>query len=113
MAERTGNGTVYELSGPEEAPVVVPIHGLGLNRHIWQWGEPALPARYRVLRYDLFGHGDCAIVGFSLGGMINRRFAQDHPDRSRGADDYRVASSPHGAGRGAVTVHRASTAVPG
>ncbi len=54
MAERSGNGTVYELSGPEEAPVVVLIHGLGVNRQLWQWHEPALSARYRVLRYDLF-----------------------------------------------------------
>lgn len=120
MAERTGNGTAYELSGPEEAPVVVLIHGLGVNRHIWQWHEPALAARYRVLCHDLFGHGDsapppakpslslfstqlcdlldylgvdgCAIVGFSLGGMINRRFALDHPDRVRA---LAILNSPH------------------
>ena len=120
MAERTGNGTAYELSGAEEAPVVVLIHGLGVNRHIWQWHEPALSARYRVLCHDLFGHGDsapppakpslslfsaqlcdllddlgvdgCAIVGFSLGGMINRRFALDHPDRVRA---LAIFNSPH------------------
>ena len=107
MAERTSDGTAYELSGPEEAPVMVLIHGLGLNRHTWRWHEPALAARYRVLCYDLFAHGDSApppvkpslsvfstqlrdlldalgidsgaIVGFSLGGMINRRFAMDYP----------------------------------
>ena len=111
MTDRSDDGTAFELSGPEDAPVVVLIHGLGLNRHIWQWHEPALSAGYRVLRYDLFGHGDSpppsakpslslfsaqlrallddlgigagAIVGFSLGGMINRRFALDHPDRVR------------------------------
>ncbi len=60
MAERSGNGTVYELSGPEEAPVVVLIHGWGVNRQRWQWHEPALSARYRVLRYDLFSHGETA-----------------------------------------------------
>ena len=117
---RTGNGTAYELSGPDEAPVVILIHGLGLNRHIWQWHEPALSARYRVLNYDLFGHGDSApppakpslslfsaqlselldvldmhngaIVGFSLGGMINRRFALDHSDRTRA---LAILNSPH------------------
>lgn len=120
MAERTGGGTVYELSGPADAPVIVLIHGLGLNRHVWQWHEAALSGRYRVLNYDLFGHGDsappparpslslfsaqlcallddlgidgCAIVGFSLGGMINRRFALDHPAR---AAALAILNSPH------------------
>ena len=117
---RTDAGTVYELTGPEQAPVVVLIHGLGLNRHVWQAHEPALADRYRVLNYDLFGHGDsapppatpslsmfsiqlrdllddlaierCAIVGFSLGGMINRRFAMDHPGR---VTALAILNSPH------------------
>ncbi len=120
MADRSDNGSVFELSGPELAPVVVLIHGLGLNRHVWQWHEPALSARYRVLNYDLFGHGEsapppvkpsltmfsgqllelldfleieqCAVAGFSLGGMINRRFALDHPQRLRA---LAIFNSPH------------------
>ncbi len=120
MTSSTGNGTVYELSGPEHAPVVVLVHGLGLNRHTWQWHESALSAHYRVLNYDLFGHGEsalppatpslslfstqlcdlldvlgierCSIVGFSLGGMINRRFALDHADR---LDALAILNSPH------------------
>ena len=44
----------------EGAPVMVLIHGLGLNRHTWRWHEPALAARYRVLCYDLYAHGDSA-----------------------------------------------------
>ncbi len=120
MAARTDSGTVYELSGPEGAPVVALIHGLGLNRHTWQWHVEALSARYRVLNYDLFGHGEsapppeepslslfstqlrdlldalcierCSLVGFSLGGMINRRFALDHADR---LDALAILNSPH------------------
>lgn len=120
MINLTNNGTAYELSGPPAAPVVVLIHGLGLNRHLWQWHRPGLSARYRVLGYDLFGHGDserppdtpslslfsaqlsdlldnlgiddCAIVGFSLGGMINRRFALDYPDRTLA---LAILNSPH------------------
>jgi (E)-2-((N-methylformamido)methylene)succinate hydrolase len=89
---------------------VVLIHGLGLNRAVWQWLTPVLSDRFRVLTYDLIGHGDsappegqpalkhlsdqlaalldhlgigkAALVGFSLGGMVARRFAQDHPDRT-------------------------------
>ncbi|MBC7181575.1 MAG: 3-oxoadipate enol-lactonase, partial [Roseovarius sp.] len=34
---RTPEGTAYDLSGPEEAPAVVLIHGLGLSRHS-TWG---------------------------------------------------------------------------
>ena len=102
-------GTAYEVSGPPFAPVVVLVHGLGLNRAVWQWLEPVLAVRFRVVRYDLLGHGtsappqgtpvlrdlsrqlaglldhlgiaQAAIVGFSLGGMVARRFAQDLPNR--------------------------------
>ena len=103
-------GTAYDLTGPKGAPVVVLIHGLGLTRGS-TWGEiaPVLARDYRVLAYDLLGHGEtalpdgpvsltalseqlialmdelgierAALVGFSLGGMINRRCAMDHPGR--------------------------------
>lgn len=120
MTYETADGTVYDLSGPEGAPVVVLIHGLGLNRHVWRWHEPTLAARYRVLNYDLCGHGEsapaketpslalfsrqlkdlldhlditkCCVVGFSLGGMINRRFALDHPKRVKA---LAILNSPH------------------
>ncbi|MEZ5913528.1 MAG: alpha/beta hydrolase [Paracoccaceae bacterium] len=113
-------GTVYELAGPADAPCVVLIHGLGLNRECWQWTVPALTDRYRVLGYDLLGHGAsadpsedpslslfsrqlrelldhcgiaaAAIVGFSLGGMIARRFAQDLPGRTHALV---ILHSPH------------------
>jgi len=102
-------GTTYDLTGPDDAPVVVLIHGLGLTRAVWQWLIPDLH-RFRVVTYDLIGHGEtappegestlkdlsdqlahlldhlaidqAAIVGFSLGGMIARRFAQDYRDRT-------------------------------
>jgi len=104
------DGTKYELTGPKSAPVVILIHGLGLNKECWQWMTPDLIDSYRVLSYDLYGHGGSlapnkqpslslfsqqlstlldhcnisqgVIVGFSLGGMIARRFAQDAPQRS-------------------------------
>lgn len=114
------DGTAYESTGPADAPCVVLIHGLGLNRACWQWTRPALVDGYRVLSYDLYGHGestdppeppslslfsrqlqglldycglaDAVIVGFSLGGMIARRFAQDCPDRARA---LALLHSPH------------------
>jgi len=120
MSITSRNGSVYELSGPVEAPVIVLVHGLGLNRHVWDKYSSRLSPRYRVLNYDLYGHGEsapppgtpsltmfseqllglldelaidqCSIIGFSLGGMINRRFAMDHPDRLHA---MAILNSPH------------------
>jgi pimeloyl-ACP methyl ester carboxylesterase len=120
MSETSRNGSVYELSGPTDAPVIVLVHGLGLNRHVWDKYGSRLTHRYRVLSYDLYGHGAsvpppenpslttfseqllelldelaierCSIIGFSLGGMINRRFAMDHPERLRALV---ILNSPH------------------
>ena len=126
---RISNGTAFELTGPESAPVVVLIHGLGLNRQVWQSHEPQLATDYRILNYDLYGHGisaklpatasltlfseqlqdllegldieRCALVGFSLGGMINRRFALDHGDR---VSALAILNSPHERGRAAQNI---------
>lgn len=111
MAEQLPDGTAAVSAGPAQAPAVVLIHGLGLNRDCWQWAIPdLLEAGFRVIAYDLYGHGRsapppapptlalfsrqlgavlehcgcdrAAIAGFSLGGMIARRFAQDQPHRA-------------------------------
>jgi len=120
MSETSSNGSVYEISGPIDAPVIVFVHGLGLNRQVWSSYVPRFAARYRVLNYDLYGHGEsapppgtpsltmfseqllglldelaidrCSIVGFSLGGMINRRFAMDHGERLQA---LAILNSPH------------------
>jgi pimeloyl-ACP methyl ester carboxylesterase len=116
----TAGGTAYDLTGPADAPVLVLIHGLGLTRATWADFVPVLARDYRVLSYDLCGHGESALpdrvpsltvladqlcelmdalaipcatlIGFSLGGMINRRFAMDHPDRCEGLV---ILNSPH------------------
>ncbi|MCB1379068.1 MAG: alpha/beta fold hydrolase [Alphaproteobacteria bacterium] len=108
MAERCPDGTALEVTGAAGAAVVL-VHGLGMNRHSWQWQTAALSRNYRVITYDLYGHGDspdppappsltlfsrqlrglldhlvisrAAVLGFSLGGMIVRRFAMDSPER--------------------------------
>lgn len=92
-----------------EGPTVVMVHGLGLNQDMWQWQLDALKQDYRVVRYDLLGHGNsekpsgaysmtqmvdqlyrlvnglghdrCALIGFSLGGLIVQAFALAHPER--------------------------------
>jgi len=104
----TEETTAYEKHGA--GPPVILIHGLGLNRHMWQWQLDALIQQFTVICYDLLGHGDsektcgpysmpgmveqvsdlmdslkirrAALVGFSLGGLIARAFALAHPDRT-------------------------------
>lgn len=117
---QAADGTAYDLHGDAGAPPVVLIHGLGLHRGMWAAYVEALSANFRVLSYDLYGHGEsasppqtpslavysrqlvalmdevgmarAAIVGFSLGGMINRRFAMDHGERASG---LAIIASPH------------------
>lgn len=129
------NGTHYDLTGPKNAPVVVLIHGLGLRRACWQWQVPVLSGQYQVLTYDLWGHGDspaapetpslavfasqladllddlgieeAAIAGFSMGGMICRRFAMDYPNR---ASALAILHSPHARNREAQAAVEARVA---
>ena len=50
--------THYELSGPEDAQVVVLVHGFSAPYFIWGPTFMALTqAGFRVLRYDLYGRG--------------------------------------------------------
>ena len=99
------------------------IHGLGLSHHLWMDYIPKLSEKYRVLSYDLYGHGDSKPppetasltvysdqladlmieldipkahnVGFSIGGMINRRFAIDHGEM---LSSLMILNSPHDRG---------------
>lgn len=92
-----------------DGPPVILIHGLGMNRHMWQWQWDSLTPHFETVAYDLMGHGEsdkpqrryemsdfvdqvidvmngygfgrCALVGFSLGGMIVRAVALKHPER--------------------------------
>ena len=116
--KRSAGESNWELYGC--GPPVVLVHGFGLNRAMWQWQLPALTPYFSVLTYDLLGHGEsahpqgtpdlamfsgqllvlinrcgierAAVVGFSLGGMIARRFALDHPER---LSALAILHSPH------------------
>jgi len=125
VSKTAPDGTSYDLTGPSGAPCIVLIHGLGLSRALWDAHLEAFKG-YRVLRYDLYGHGDSAptpreadlalyadqiaglmdhvgllqahIVGFSIGGMINRRFALDYPAKTA---SLAILNSPHDRGKDA------------
>lgn len=99
--------TAYHQQG--SGPTVVLVHGLGLNLEMWQWQRDALSQHYQVLSYDLLGHGrsdkpageytmdmmveqlcqltealdhaQCAVLGFSLGGLIVQAFALKYPNK--------------------------------
>lgn len=99
--------TAFDVYG--DGPDVILVHGLGLNRRMWQWQTDALSADFKVVRYDLLGHGEsdkpagpytmpqmvqqlaqlmkdlgienAAIVGFSLGALIAQAFALEHADK--------------------------------
>ena len=116
------DGTAYDLTGPKDGTPVVLIHGLGLSSALWDAHLPAF-SECQVLRYDLYGHGKSApppttstlsvyarqisdlmdhvgiakahIVGFSIGGMINRRFAMDYPEKT---SSLAILNSPHNRG---------------
>ena len=120
MKQTSSNGTVYTLTGKIDAPVIVLIHGLGLTRDTWASHLSDYEKDHQVLNYDLYGHGEsvappevptlttfavqlrelmdelsiqsASLLGFSLGGMINRRFAMDYPERITALG---ILNSPH------------------
>ena len=120
------DGTAYDYRQKHNAPTVIFIHGLGLNRETWSEHLDDYANHYSVLTYDLCGHGEtilpshnvnltllseqlyalmqhlkiqkAALIGFSLGGMINRRFALDHPEH---LSALVILNSPHERGENA------------
>ena len=106
-----GNCYKYYFKNSERKTIIL-IHGLGLNQDVWAWQVSLFKKNYNVLIYDLLGHGDskdpdneisltlfadqlsaiidyldikkAALVGFSLGSMISRKFASLHPSKVEG-----------------------------
>lgn len=103
-----GNVAHYELLGRAGAPVVMFANSLGTDTHMWDAQMPSFTERFRVLRYDLRGHGlsepgtpvtietlagdaigllDALVlervrfVGLSIGGLIGQHVAAAHPER--------------------------------
>lgn len=109
-AKYSPGGTSYLQTG--EGPAVVLIHGVGLNKEMWGGQIVGLASRYRVVAYDMLGHGAsqnpppesslesyaqqlaelldhlgierASVIGFSMGGLVARAFALVHPERLDG-----------------------------
>jgi 3-oxoadipate enol-lactonase len=101
--------TNHRLEGPREAPVVTLTHPLGVTLALWDDHVAALSKRFRVLRYDIRGHGGSEVpsgpytleemagdlfdvldslgimethfVGVSMGGLIGMTAALTRPSR--------------------------------
>ena len=93
----------YQLEGPQDRPVVVMSHSLATDLYMWNEQMATLNRHFRVLRYDIRGHGQTDaptsdytlellatdmfslldtlridtvhFVGLSLGGMIGQTAA--------------------------------------
>jgi len=47
----------YEVSGPPSAPVLILSSSLGTDSSLWDIQAPVFSTHYRLLRYDMRGHG--------------------------------------------------------
>ena len=109
-AERTPAGTSYLATG-QGHPVVL-IHGVGLTKEMWGGQMVGLAPHYRVIAYDMLGHGasprpdpetglggyaeqlhellehlglpTATVIGFSMGGLVARAFALHYPQQLSG-----------------------------
>ena len=60
-----------QQEGPPGAPALLMLHSLGTNLHVWDCQAAALAAGFRVVRFDLRGHGLTTVTPgpYSIGGL--------------------------------------------
>jgi 3-oxoadipate enol-lactonase len=56
----------YRLDGPEDRPLVVLNHALAVDHSMWGYQLPLLTQHYRVLSFDMRGHGKSDATGEDL-----------------------------------------------
>ncbi|MGW2209990.1 bifunctional 3-oxoadipate enol-lactonase/4-carboxymuconolactone decarboxylase PcaDC [Streptomyces sp. NPDC001781] len=119
MSEKTTPALQYRFDGPEDAPVLILGPSLGTTWHMFDRQVPELAKQWRVLRFDLPGHGGApahpagsvaelatrllttldglgvqrfGYAGCALGGAVGIELALRHPERL--ASLALVAASP-------------------
>src|SRR6266542_2616348 len=63
VMERKGCPLHYWVGGPEGKPLVVFTHGLCVDHRSWKYQVPVVAKAYRVLTWDVRGHGLSQPVG--------------------------------------------------
>lgn len=63
----------YNDEGPDGAPVIIFIHGFPFNKSMWNKQVEALKNKFRVIAYDVRGHGnsDAGTIDFSIELFVN------------------------------------------
>ncbi len=107
--ESAGARIWYTVDGREDAPAVLLLHSLGLTHALWDQQLPALVDRFRLIRYDVRGHGkstapegeftveqlgadaiavldavgveSAAVCGISIGGLTSIWLGENEPKR--------------------------------
>ncbi|MFC7839976.1 4-carboxymuconolactone decarboxylase [Streptomyces sp. NPDC057382] len=119
MSETPPNTLQYRFDGPEDAPVLILGPSLGTTWHMWDRQVPELAKQWRVVRFDLPGHGGApaypadsvtdlttrllatleglgvqrfGYAGCALGGALGIELALRHPERL--ASLTLIAASP-------------------
>lgn len=115
----------YRLEGRDDRPVLMLSHSLGQDHGMWDAQAADLSAYFRVLRYDIRGHGASGVTagdyridqlgadalaladalgidrfafcGVSLGGMIGLWLAAHAPDRLTAVVLANTSARPDGA----------------
>lgn len=76
MSEIPANTLQHRFDGPEDAPVLVLGPALGTTWHMWDRQIPELIRTWRVLRFDLPGHGGApAFPAVTVGDLADRLLA--------------------------------------
>ena len=110
LVDVDGVSARVRVEGPDNAPIVVMIHGFSYSLESWDDWAAGLSEDYRVVRMDLPGHAltgpdpqarysvpetvdflaglmdamnirEASLIGNSLGGLVAWRYAADNPGR--------------------------------